>query len=121
MTRTKSGSRSSRRRFLAVAGAAVAAVALGPTPGVFAQAAAAKPKAPAPPDTARPATPETPPEVVEEAKALLQIIQRRYGRHLDAKQLEAVTRELEFRVASGKRLRDVKFGNHEEPDFTFRA
>lgn len=127
MKRTKS-EHTSRRRFLAVAGAAAAAAALAPTRSLLAQtarardgtkAAASKPTAA---DTAKAAAaPQTPPEVAAEARALLAVVQQRYGKFLDAKQLEAVTQELEFRVQAGKRLRGVKLGNHEEPDFTFKA
>ncbi len=128
----KSKKRASRRRFLAVAGAAAAAVALDPS-RLIAQTAraadgtrppqkapAAKPAA-APADTAKPATPPTPPDIAAEAKSFLAIVEQRYGKHLDPKQLEAVNQELEFRVTAGRRLRAAKLKNHEEPDFTFRA
>jgi len=54
-------------------------------------------------------------------EALATIVRRRYGQHLTDKQLEAVTLELENRLQGGKRLRDSKLANADEPDFTFKA
>jgi hypothetical protein len=71
-------------------------------------------------DTTRAAAPK-PPEISEDARALAGVIQRRYGEHLDAKQLEAVTEEINFSILGGKRLRERKLANSDEPDFTFRA
>jgi hypothetical protein len=72
-------------------------------------------------DTSRASAPQTPSEPSEEARELARILGRRYGKHLNAKQLEAVTREIDGRLQGGKRLREVKLANHDEPDFTFRA
>jgi hypothetical protein len=134
----KSTKRSSRRRFLVVAGAAAAATAIAPAE-LLAQAtkkatqtkqpatkAPADTKPPAKPvaakaDTTKPAAEQTPPDIKAEAEHFLAIVQARYGKHLDAKQVEAVKTELEQRVTNGRRLRAVKLKNHEEPDFTFRA
>jgi hypothetical protein len=97
--------------------------ALGPPALAFAQAAGgsapAKPATPAvtPPGTPLPAGP---PPISEDARALGEIVRRRYGKHLSADQLEAVTRELEQRLQGGRRLKDWKFLNADEPDFTFR-
>jgi len=91
------------------------AIGAGPAPASRPGSAAGS----APTDSAR-AT-EKPPEISDDARALAAIVQRRYGRHLDAKQLEAVTLEIQNRLDGGKRLRDVKLANHEEPDFTFHA
>jgi hypothetical protein len=45
----------------------------------------------------------------------------RYGAHLTPEQLEAVTREIDSRVTGGKKLREAKLANSDEPDFTFQA
>lgn len=132
----KKSKRSSRRRFLAMAGVAAAATALAPSqliaqtartakaspkPQAKSSKPAASPKpADAKPDTTKPAD-ETPPDIAAEAQSLLAVVQQRYGKHLKPKQLEAVNTELVNRVTAGRRLRAVKLKNHEEPDFTFRA
>jgi hypothetical protein len=91
-------------RTLPIADAAPAVTAPPPKPAV-------------PPDT----TAQGKPEISEDARDLAEIVRRRYGKHLDPNQLERVTEELDSRLQSGQRLRDVKLGNHEEPDFAFRA
>lgn len=118
-----------RRRFLKLMGlagatAAIAAtpLALAAQPGVSRRTTTRTPKpppAPAPPAATTPPSP--PPDVVAEAKALASIVEARYGKHLDAAQLEAVTRELEFRIQAGRALRAAKLANHDEPDSVFRA
>ena len=79
---------------------------------------AAPPATAAPPDTAKASAP---PPISEDAKALAAIVQRRYGQHLNEKQLEAVTRQIENGLQGGKALRAAKLANSDEPDFTFRA
>ena len=110
-----------RRRFLKLLGlvglsSAIAGRAL---PG----AVAAPPASPVAPKPAAPADTTSAPkrEISEDAYALAGIVRRRHGQHLDARQLEVVTEELDNRLQSGRALRGVKLGNHEEPDFTFRA
>ena len=61
------------------------------------------------------------PEISEDAKALAKILERRYGKFLDAKQIEKLPEEVENRLQGGKRLRDSKLANSDEPDFVFRA
>ncbi len=110
-----------RRRFLqllalvglssAVAGAAWS----GQGPAPTAAPGAASPPAP---DTTGAGKPR---EISADARDLAGIVRRRYGRHLDEQQLGEVTDEIDGRLESGRRLRAVKLGNHEEPDFTFRA
>jgi hypothetical protein len=73
---------------------------------------------PARPDSA--AAPAAPSEISADARSLAEIIRRRYGKHLDNDQLEAVTRELDSRLRGGKAMRDVKLANGDEPDFTFQ-
>jgi hypothetical protein len=60
-------------------------------------------------------------EPSEDARALSGIIRRRYGQHLDADQLGKVTEDIDGGLQLGLALRGVKLGNHEEPDFTFKA
>ena len=119
MSSSRSANGSGRRRFLQTVGLA----ALGGTiaPMALAQSSrtkSARPAAPKP--TPAPAAPEAPP-ISDEAKALAGIVHLRYGAHLGADQLSAVTRELENRVQSGKRLRAVALANADEPDTTFHA
>jgi hypothetical protein len=112
-----------RRRFLVTIGIAGLSTAL--VPGTLAMAQA--PTRPAgatsaKPDTAAaPAAPAAPAEISEDARALAAIVRRRYGKHLTPEQLEAVTRELDNRIQGGKRMRETKLANGDEPDFTFHA
>jgi hypothetical protein len=73
---------------------------------------------PAPADTAAAAAP---PEVGEDARALAGIIERRCGQHLSKEQLESIARDFDGDLKALKRMREVKLGNADEPDFTFRA
>lgn len=122
MNRGRSQPLPERRRFLrllAFAGmSSVVGVAMAQTPGKPDKpAATTAPPAAAPRDS----TAAAPPAPSDEALALTAIVKQRYGAHLDEAQLAKVTEELEQRVQAGRRLRGVKLGNHEEPDFTFRA
>jgi hypothetical protein len=72
----------------------------------------------APADTAATAAP---PELGEDARALAGIIERRFGRHLSKEQLESIARDFDGDLKALKRMREVKLGNGDEPDFTFRA
>jgi hypothetical protein len=111
-----------RRRFLKTMGLAGLSSALAPT--VLAMAQSASPPGTPSPAKADPTTapaPTTPAEISDEARSLAEIVRRRYGKHLTEDQLEAVTRELDSRVQGGKRLRESKLGNADEPDFTFHA
>lgn len=114
-----------RRRFLQIAGLTGLATAVNAhmTGWAASRGKAASPKpsaipAAAAPDTSRASAPAPP---SEDALALAAIVQRRYGKHLAEKQLEAVTREIESRLQSGKRLREAVLANADEPDFVFRA
>jgi len=73
---------------------------------------------PAKPDTAAAAAKTEP---SEDARALAEIIKRRYGKHLTDPQLAKVTEELENRIQAGRRMRDIKLANGEEPETVFRA
>ena len=120
MTRSPQPPFPDRRRFLKTLGLAGLSSTLLPRALAFAQAtpppAAA---APAKPDSA--AAPAAPAEISEDARSLTEIVRRRYGKHLTPEQLEAVARELDGRVQGGKRLRETKLANGDEPDFTFHA
>jgi hypothetical protein len=107
-----------RRRFLKLVGFATLTSAVGSSMLAFAQTS--RPTTPAPADTSRGAAP-TPPPISDDARALAAIVERRYGSHLNEKQLEAITREIENRLGGGKALRAVKLANAAEPDVTFRA
>ena len=110
-------SRSGRREFLKLVGLAGLSSTLGTPARALAQAAKSA-VTPAAPDTSKAAAPPPP---SEDAKALASIVQRRYGQHLDADQMKAITEELENRVQGGQRLRASKLANGDEPDFTFHA
>lgn len=112
-----------RRRFLKAIGMAgissalVAPALTGaplPAPPVPADSA----KAPAPADTAQPAKP---PEIAEDARTLAGIIERRHGAQLSKAQLESIARDFDGDLKALKRMQEVKLGNGDEPDFTFRA
>src|SRR5438876_171012 len=75
----------------------------------------------APHDSAGAASAPKPPEISDDARALAEIVKRRYGQHLTAEQLESVTKEIENRLQGGKALRAAKLANSDEPDFVFRA
>ena len=111
-----------RRQFLKLAAIAGATSAIAGIPAALAQTAARPDTTKAPPPApATPATPEVPPEVAADAKALLSIVERRYGKYLTHEQLQAVERDLQNRVRSGKTLREAKLKNSDEPDTVFRA
>jgi hypothetical protein len=115
-----------RRRFLQLLGVAGVSNLVG-VPVALAQSAvkrvtkSTKPgmKPSAKPQPATPPKPEE--EISDDARALASIIRRRYGQHLDAKQLESVTRDLDGDLKAGQALRKTKLQNGDEPDFTFKA
>ena len=110
-----------RRRFLRVIGLGLS-TGLGAPALAFAQASGTPPAKPAatPATPAAPPAPDGPPPLSEDARSLAEIVRRRYGKHLTPDQIEAVTRELDQRVQAGRRLKDAKLANGDEPDFTFR-
>jgi hypothetical protein len=129
MSGSPEGSSHDRRRFLKLVGlagmtSAISSTLLGWT-GV--RAANAPPRGTSPSATASKATADTAkaaaqaPEVSADARALAGVVQRRYGKYLSAKQLESVTQELDYYLQAGKRLREARLENGDEPDFTFRA
>jgi hypothetical protein len=110
-----------RRRFLKTMGLAGISSALLPPVLAFAQSPAPPAGAAAKSDSIAAPPPTGPPEISEEARSLAEIVRRRYGKHLTPDQLEAVTREIDGRVQGGKRLRESKLANGDEPDFTFHT
>ena len=111
-----------RRRFLKTLGLAGLSSALAPSALALAQSATPPSgAAPAKPDSAAAPAPAGPPEIAEDARSLAEIVRRRYGKHLTPEQLEAVTREIDGRIQGGKRLRETKLANGDEPDVTFHA
>lgn len=112
-----------RRRFLQVAGLGLTS-AIGSPVLAMAQTGGGAAGTPAPTPAATPPAPpaaEGPPPPSEDARSLADIVRRRYGKHLTSEQLEAVTRELDQRAQAGRRLKDAKLANADEPDFTFRV
>jgi len=109
-----------RRRFVQLMGwAGVVAMARG---GPALAQAAAKTRAKAnPPPSPPPAGGDQPPEISEDARALAAITRRRHGQHLNAEQIESIAKDFDGDLKAGKRLRDVKLSNSEEPDVTFKA
>lgn len=112
-----------RRDFLKLVGLAGLSSTVVAPMRALAQAAKGAPAdtakaAPAMPDTSQ-AEEAKPPS--EDALALAMIVRRRYGQHLNADQLKAITEELDFRIQSGERLKSAKLTNGDEPDVTFRA
>ena len=115
-----------RRDFLKLVGLAGLSSTLAGPAGALAQAAKSAAAAPsdsakaaptmAPADTSKTEEPKPP---SEDALALAMIIRRRYGQHLNADGLKAITEELDFRIQSGERLKSAKLANGDEPDAIF--
>lgn len=118
-----SRSKPARREFLKTVGlAGISSALVAPVLAVAQTRAPVAPAvpvaAPAPADTAQAAAS---PGVGEDARALAGIIERRCGRHLSKEQLESIARDFDGDLKALKRMREVKLGNADEPDFTFRA
>lgn len=109
-----------RRRFLQSAGLAGLASLCAPAM-VAAQTKSAAPGGARPDSAAAPPAAAKPPEISDDARALAEVLKRRYGQHLTPEQIEAVTKEIENRLQGGKALRAAKLANGDEPDFTFHA
>ncbi len=110
-----------RRRFLQLAGLGLSTAFGGSALAQTSPTTASTPPAAPPATPPVAAATEGPPPVSEDARSLAEIVRRRYGKHLTPDQLEAVTRELDGRVQAGRRLKDLKLVNSDEPDFTFHA
>lgn len=113
-----------RRAFLKLLGVTSVLGTIGPAIA-WAQSAGGSAKTPKHSTRTRPAkraTPAAPEEKIsDDARALASIIKRRYGKHLNAAQLESVTRDLDGDLQSAQRLRAVKLRNADEPDVVFKA
>jgi hypothetical protein len=118
-------SKSDRRRFLKTVGLAgvtgvlaVPALTGAGRPARAAEPAPVPPAGAAPPDSAKAAAP---PVIGEDARALAGIIERRYGKSLSKQQLESIAGDFDGDLKALQRMREVKLGNADEPDFTFHA
>jgi hypothetical protein len=114
-----------RREFLRRVGAAGLAVSIVGADALAAKAAAPAPAvppaaAPAKPDSAA-AAPPVPGPPSDDALALTGILKRRFPQRLTPEQWDGVTKSLDQRLDSGRRLRATKLANGDEPDSTFRA
>ena len=110
-----------RREFLKRVAAAGAATLI---PSLAAAQSAAPPAPPAPPaSTAAPAPlpPATPEGSSADARALTEILRRRWPDRFTEAQWDSITGDFDGDIAAGKRLRSAKLANGDEPDFTFRA
>jgi|SRR6185369_10571547 len=111
-----------RRRFVQLMGWAGAAAAAHGGPALAAAAKKSRTTgrpadhAPAP----SPAT-ESAPAVSEEARALAEVVRRRYGDHLSPQDIETITRDLDGDLQGIQRLCEAKLTNADEPDTVFRA
>ena len=116
-----------RRRFLKTLGLAGLASAMAPAANAIAQSSASGPAiyppgVPPPkgaPSAVAPGTAAKPEPPSEDAQALAAIIRRRYGKHLDHKQIESITGDFDGDLKAAQRLHDVKLANGDEPDFIF--
>ncbi len=116
MTRRRS---TGRRRFLKTVGLA------GMSSALVAPALSGAPTPPPKPESPS-ASPDTlagakAPELSADALALAGIVERRYGGHLTKEQLQSIARDFDGDLKATKRLREVKLGNDDEPDFVFKA
>jgi hypothetical protein len=105
-----------RRAFLHLTAAALAAQALGP---VTAAAQAAPPAGGAAPPP--PAAPAATPAPSADAVALTEQLRRRYPERFSDAQWASITRDFEFDLGAGRRLRAAALANGDEPDFAFRV
>ena len=101
----------------------------GPALAAAAAKSRAKSTPPAPPPAPAPAAPPAPAAEAapaaaapsDEARALAEVVRRRYGDQLSEGDLQTITRDIDGDLRGAKRLRDVKLANADEPDTTFHA
>ena len=98
--RIDAGADTTRREF----GKALAALAAVPLVPVLEAGAAEK----------EPPTPDI-------ARALAQVVQLRYGKHLSAEQRNQILLSILRSQKAAERMREFKLSNSDEPAFTFRA
>ena len=114
-----------RRRFLRTVGLAglsstlmPAALSMAQTPAPDAKPPVSPPvKAPAPADTSAAARKEP---ISEDAKALAEIIRRRYGKFLNDEHIASIADDFDGDLKALPRLHATQLANGDEPDFTFR-
>ena len=114
-----------RRRFLQTLSGAAALPLVGGALPVLAQAPAPTTPPTTPPPAAPPAAgsaaPATDPGVAADARALLEVVKRRWGDRLEAKQLDAVREDIEGNLGASTALRALALTNADEPDVIFHA
>lgn len=113
-----------RRRFVQLVGWAGAAAAAhgGPALAAAAQKSKAANRAAVPPPSPSPSPSPAPgSEISDEARALAEVVKRRYGAHVSPQDLETITRDLDGDLKGIQRLRETKLANADEPDMTFKA
>jgi len=108
-----------RRRFVQLMGWAGAAAAAHGGPAL--SAAAQKSKVANRPVATPPPSPSPGSEISDEARALAEVVKRRYGANVSPQDLETITKDLDGDVKAIQRLREVKLANADEPDMTFKA
>ena len=108
-----------RRRFVQLMGWAGAAAAAHGGPAL--SAAAQKSKVANRPVPTPPPSPSPGSEISDEARALAEVVKRRYGANVSPQDLETITKDLDGDVKAIQRLREVKLANADEPDMTFKA
>lgn len=120
---SRTARRTSRRRFVQILGIAAAATPLAGAWQAAAQTTTPVPPSPAPPSPtpAAAAADATDPDLAADARAIIEMIQRRYGTRLDAAQLEAVRTDVQSTLGAGRTLRKLDLKNADEPDVAFRA
>ena len=107
-----------RRRFVQLLGWAGAAAAAQGGPALAAAAQKSKAANRALPS---PSPSPAPPEISAEARALAEVVKRRYPDRVSPQDLETITRDLDGDLKGMQRLREMKLANGDEPDSTFRA
>jgi len=114
MSETPTVPRPSRRAFAKALAAAAGAPFLAPA-AALAQAAAAPGSTPA-------ATPiPTPEPPSSAAEALTEVVRIRWGKNLSGEELAEIAKTIDGRLRGAERMKSVKLGNGDEPDFVFGA
>ena len=111
-----------RRRFVQLMGWAGAAAAAqgGPALATAAQKSKSvhRPTVPLPSQSPTPAPGS---EVSDEARAVAEVVKRRYGDHVSPQELETITKDIDGDLKAIQKLREVKLANADEPDMSFHA
>jgi hypothetical protein len=118
---TPDGVRTSRRRFVQSLAAAAAIAPLAAALPAAAQTPAPPVTSPPPPPAPPPAANEVDPEVAADARAVTDMIERRFKGRFDAAQLKLIREDVEGNLGAGRALRKLDLRNADEPDIVFRA